>query len=66
MNDAQPVRRKQMKLAFIRIVTNDVAATARFYREITGIAPNFFTDAYVEFPAAGATLAVSSQQTMDL
>ena len=55
-----------MKLAFVRIVTNDVAATARFYREITGIAPNVLSDAYVEFPVAGATLAVSSQRTMDL
>ncbi|HEY2106484.1 MAG TPA: VOC family protein [Candidatus Binataceae bacterium] len=55
-----------MKLAFIRIVTDDVAALTRFYREITGVVPNVFSEAYVEFPAAGATLAVSSQRTMDL
>lgn len=55
-----------MKLAFIRIVTDDVPALTRFYREITGADPKVFSDAYVEFPAAGATLAVSSQRTMDL
>ena len=55
-----------MKLAFIRIVTDQVPALTRFYREITGITPTIFSDAYVEFPAAGTTLAISSQQTMDL
>jgi uncharacterized glyoxalase superfamily protein PhnB len=55
-----------MKMAFIRIVTNDVPGLARFYREITKMAPTLFNDAYVEFTAAGATLAISSQHTMDV
>jgi len=55
-----------MKLAFIRIVTNDVAQLTGFYREVTAMAPNVINDAYVEFTAAGATLAISSQHTMEL
>jgi predicted enzyme related to lactoylglutathione lyase len=54
-----------MKLSFARIVTTDVGALANFYREVTGIAPTFLSDAYVEFVAGGAALAISSQQTMD-
>jgi uncharacterized glyoxalase superfamily protein PhnB len=54
-----------MKLAFTRIVTRDVAALAKFYREITGITPKILHEAYVEFPAAGSSLAISSQATMD-
>ena len=54
-----------MKLSFARIVTRDVRALADFYRSATGITPNFLSDAYVEFVAEGATLAISSQQTME-
>ncbi len=55
-----------MKLAFARLVTSDVTALTNFYLEITGIAPRVLSDAYVEFPAPGGMLAISSQQTMDL
>ena len=58
-------KRGIMKLSFARIVTTDVGALANFYREVTGIAPTFLSDAYVEFVASGAALAISSQQTMD-
>jgi len=55
-----------MKLAFSRIVTEDVPALTKFYHQVTGIAPKVLSEAYVEFPAEGTTLAISSQQTMDL
>ena len=54
-----------MRLSFSRIVTKDVAALSKFYRELTGIAPKVFGDAYVEFIADGSSLAISSQATMD-
>jgi predicted enzyme related to lactoylglutathione lyase len=57
---------KDMKLAFTRIVTQDVPALVRFYREITGITPAVITNDYAEFPNSGATLAISSQRTMDM
>jgi len=49
----------RMKLSFARIVTTDVPVLTRFYREITGIAPKLFHDAYVEFSADGASLAIT-------
>jgi catechol 2,3-dioxygenase-like lactoylglutathione lyase family enzyme len=55
-----------MKLAYTRLVTQDVAALVRFYREITGIAPVVLAHDYAEFPNPGATLAISSQRAMDL
>ncbi len=55
-----------MKLAYTRIVTNDVPALAQFYKEITGIAPVVFNDAYVEFPNSGTVLAISSQQNRSM
>lgn len=54
-----------MKLSFARIVTTDVPALTKFYRDITGITPKILSEAYVEFQAAGASLAISSQNTMD-
>ena len=55
-----------MKLSFARIVTTDVHGLAQFYRQVTGVVPRFLSDAYVEFTANGATLAISSQQTMEM
>jgi catechol 2,3-dioxygenase-like lactoylglutathione lyase family enzyme len=55
-----------MKLAYTRLVTQDVAALVRFYREITGIAPVVLAYDYAEFPNPGATLPISSQRAMDL
>ena len=54
-----------MKLSFARIVTKDVPALTKFYRELTGITPTVFGDAYVEFHENGSALAISSQATMD-
>ena len=54
-----------MKLASARIVTNDVPRSARFYEEITRIAP-VGSDDYVEIRTPGATLAISSQRSMDV
>ena len=55
-----------MKLSFTRIVTQDVPALTKFYRDLTGVAPQVLSEAYVEFPLAGSGLAISSQATMDL
>jgi catechol 2,3-dioxygenase-like lactoylglutathione lyase family enzyme len=54
-----------MKLAFTRLVTQDVAALVRFYREITGIMPDVVSGDYAEFPNSGTTLAISSKRAMD-
>jgi catechol 2,3-dioxygenase-like lactoylglutathione lyase family enzyme len=53
-----------MKLAHARIVTNDVPGLTRFYKEVTGMAPNG-DDVYVEFHAPEVTLAISNQKMID-
>jgi catechol 2,3-dioxygenase-like lactoylglutathione lyase family enzyme len=53
-----------MKLTHTRLVTNDVAALARFYRQITGIEATGYDD-YVEFATPISTLAIVSQRAME-
>jgi predicted enzyme related to lactoylglutathione lyase len=54
-----------MRLASARVVTNDVPRLARFYQEVTTVAP-VGGDDYVELRTPGGTLAISSQRSMDL
>jgi hypothetical protein len=54
-----------MRLAAVRIVTMDVAALARFYQAVTGVAP-IGSDEYVELRSAGATLSISSTSAVKL
>lgn len=49
-----------MKLAYTRLVTDDVATLAAFYERLTGLTP-IGNDSYVEFRLAGAYLAVCSR-----
>src|SRR5260370_42309862 len=54
-----------MKLASIRLVTNDVRALARFYSAITGFTPVGIED-YVELETPTGTLAISSKRAVDI
>ena len=54
-----------MKLAYARIVSNDVSRLAEFYRQLTGISPVGNED-YVAFKTAGGTLARSSERAVAL
>ena len=54
-----------MKLRYTRIVTEDVASLARFYQQVTEVAPEG-NDDYVELKTPMATLAICSKRTMDL
>jgi catechol 2,3-dioxygenase-like lactoylglutathione lyase family enzyme len=54
-----------MKLSHARIITKDVPALARFYQQITGIAPVGNED-YQEIRTNGGTLAIGSQRSMEL
>lgn len=51
-----------MKLAYARLVTEDVPALARFYERLTGQASTG-DDRYVELRLPGAYLAICSRQT---
>jgi predicted enzyme related to lactoylglutathione lyase len=54
-----------MKLASIRLVTNDVRLLARFYWVITGFTPVGIED-YVELETPTGTLAISSKRAVDI
>jgi catechol 2,3-dioxygenase-like lactoylglutathione lyase family enzyme len=54
-----------MKLSHARIITKDVSALARFYQQITGIAPVGNED-YQEIRTNHGTLAIGSQRSMEL
>lgn len=54
-----------MKLAYARIVTEDVPALARFYESFL-CAPPRGNERYAVFDTRGGSLAISSRQTMDL
>lgn len=54
-----------MKLAFARLVTNDVLALAEFYQEILGVEVIGSED-YVQLHNDGLALALSSKRSVDL
>ena len=54
-----------MKLAHVRLVTDDVPRLVRFYRDVIGLRPAVLFPHYAEFPAGDSMLAISSQETMD-
>lgn len=55
-----------MKLTQSRIVSNNVAALARFYEELIGVIPDG-GDEYVEFEiTGGGGLAICSKRSVDL
>lgn len=53
-----------MKLASLRIVTEDVASLASFYREITGVEPVGY-DEFVELRTPVGALAICSRRSVD-
>jgi catechol 2,3-dioxygenase-like lactoylglutathione lyase family enzyme len=59
------IEEMHMKFAQARIVTQDVAALVRFYRELTGMTP-VGDDRYTELHGPQLSLAISSQRMIDL
>ncbi len=53
-----------MRLAYMRLVSDDVPALARFYEELTGVSPKVMDD-YVEFHLEGAWLAICTRQAAE-
>ena len=48
-----------IRLASVRIITHDLLRTVGFYEVLTGAAPNYLTEDFVELVTPSATLAVS-------
>jgi catechol 2,3-dioxygenase-like lactoylglutathione lyase family enzyme len=61
-------RQKEVGMNFVstRIITDDIKRLVRFYGDITGLAPTWYTDDFAELATSSGTLAIASTRTMDL
>ena len=64
MHKTQPGK-DPMKFVSTRLVTENVASLARFYRKVTGIKP-VGNENYVEIETAGGTLSICSKESVNL
>ena len=53
-----------MRFASIRIVTSDVDRLARFYEELTGVAPLRPAPVFAQFDLPGGTIAIGGVETV--
>ncbi|HTJ58225.1 MAG TPA: VOC family protein [Devosiaceae bacterium] len=49
-----------------RIITDDIKRLVRFYEEVIGLSPKWYTEDFAELAMPSCTLAIGSKRTMDL
>jgi catechol 2,3-dioxygenase-like lactoylglutathione lyase family enzyme len=55
-----------MNFVSTRVITNDITRMVRFYEEITGLAPTWYSEDFAELVTPSCTLAIGSKRTMDM
>lgn len=50
----------------VRIITDDIKRLVRFYQDVTGIRPTWYTEDFAELATPSCTLAIASKRTIDL
>ena len=55
-----------MNFVSTRVITDDVKRLVRFYEDVTGIAPKWYTEDFAELATPSCTLAIASKRSMDL
>lgn len=55
-----------MKLASVRIITDDLDRMVAFYEQVTGVPANRPAPVFAEFVTSGATLAIGHSNTVQL
>jgi catechol 2,3-dioxygenase-like lactoylglutathione lyase family enzyme len=55
-----------MNFVSIRIITDDIKRLVRFYEEVTGLSPTWYTEDFAELATPSCTLAIGAKRTMDL
>ncbi len=55
-----------MNFVSTRIITNDIKRLARFYEDVTGISPTWYTEDFAELETPTSTLAIGSKRTMEM
>lgn len=54
-----------MRLASVRIATNNVPRLVGFYEQLTGVTPAWGNEQFAEIVTPGATIAISGQPLID-
>ena len=55
-----------MNFVSIRVITGDIKRLVRFYEEVTGLSPKWYTEDFAELATPSCTLAIGSERTMEL
>jgi predicted enzyme related to lactoylglutathione lyase len=55
-----------MDFVSTRLITDDIKRLVRFYAEVTGLSPTWYTDDFAEIVTPSGTLAIGSTRTMQL
>lgn len=55
-----------MDFVSTRVITDDVKRLARFYADVTGLSPTWYTEDFAELAMPSCTLAIASKRTIDL
>jgi len=53
-----------MNFVSIRLITDNIKPLVRFYEDVTGVAPTWYTDDFAEFATSSCTLAIASTRTL--
>jgi catechol 2,3-dioxygenase-like lactoylglutathione lyase family enzyme len=54
-----------MNFASVRIITNDTQRLVRFYEDVLGLTPTWYTDDFAELATPSCTLAIAHKRTID-
>lgn len=55
-----------MKLASLRIITQDIKQSVQFYENVTGLTARWFTEDFAELSTNSITIAIGSTRTMKM
>ena len=55
-----------MDFVSMRVITDDIKRLVRFYEEVTGLAPKWYTEDFAELATPSGALAIGSKRTMDM
>src|SRR3984885_8182063 len=53
-----------MEFASVRVITDDITRLVKFYEDVTGLAPTWYTPDFAELATPACTLAIGSTSTM--
>ena len=53
-----------MEFVSVRVITDDIKRLVKFYEDVTGLAPTWYTADFAELATPGSTLAIGSTSTV--